>query len=170
MQCHDAVKQCVKALCCAADLHVDVEPSPFGKNESCSKKDQRRPDLIIHNLGRKGSSVATDISIANPFSEIGGSNPKPLAAALSREADKINKYAADCSKVNIGFHPIILDAYGGITPNTIHNMLNPLIHRVKDFTSPNWTTPNPKAYWYQRLSIALWTFNAYKVKPQSGIY
>lgn len=170
MQRHDAVKQCVKALCCAADLHVDVEPSPFGKNESCSKKDQRRPDLIIHNLGRKGSSVATDISIANPFSKIGGSNPKPLAAALSREADKINKYAADCSKVNIGFHPIILDAYGGITPNTIHNMLNPLIHRVKDFTSPNWAAPNPKAYWYQRLSIALWTFNAYKVKPQSGIY
>mgnify|MGYP004571413945 CR=1 FL=1 len=28
-QCHDAVKHCVKELCNAAELHVDVEASPF---------------------------------------------------------------------------------------------------------------------------------------------
>ena len=59
VQHHDAVKQCVKDLCStAAELHVDVEPSPFGKNENYCKKDQRRPDLIIHNLTRRGSSLA----------------------------------------------------------------------------------------------------------------
>ena len=60
------------------------------------KKDQRHQGLIIHNITRRGSSLAIDISIANPFSQVGGSNPRPFAAPLSREADKINKYAADC--------------------------------------------------------------------------
>ena len=142
----------------------------FGKRGNNDKKDQRRPDLIIHNLTRRGSSLAIDISIANPFSQVGGSNPRPLAAALSRETDKINKYAADCSKLNLAFHPLVMDAYGGIPPNTVQYVLNPLIHRVKNFVPPNWAAPTAKAYWYQRLSVTLWTFNAYKVKPQSGIY
>ena len=94
-----------------------------------------------------------------------------MAAALSREVEKINKYAADCSRgLNLNFHPLVLDAYGGIPPNTVHHVLNPLINRVKNFVSPNWAAPSAKAYWYQRLSVTLWTFNAYKVKPQSGIY
>ena len=55
--------------------------------------------------------MAVDISIANPFSKVGGANPKPLAAAaLSREVDKMNKYAADCSRLNLNFHPLVLDA------------------------------------------------------------
>ena len=66
MQCHDATKHCVKELCNATELHVDVE---------------------------------VDISIASPFSQVGDSNLRPLAAAaLSREMDKINKYAADCKQ------------------------------------------------------------------------
>ena len=76
-QCHDAIKHCVKELCNAAELHVDVEASPFGKRDNSGKKDQRHPDLIIHNLTRRGSSLAIDISIANPFSQVGGSNPRP---------------------------------------------------------------------------------------------
>ena len=52
MQCHDAIKHCVKELCNAAELHVGVEASPFGKRDSSGKKDQRHPDLIIHNLTR----------------------------------------------------------------------------------------------------------------------
>ena len=81
-QCHDTVKHCVKELCNAAELHVDVETSPFGKRDNSDKKDQRHPDLIIHNLTRRGSSLAIDILIPNPFSQVGGSNPRPLAAAL----------------------------------------------------------------------------------------
>ena len=68
------------------------------------------------------------------------------------------------------FHPLVMDAYGGIPPSTVQYVLNPLINRVKNFVSPNWAAPTAKAYWYQRLSVTLWTFNAYKVKPQSGIY
>ena len=98
-----------------------------------------------------------------------GSSPRPLAAALSRETDKINKCAADCSKLNLAFHPLVMDAYGGIPLNTVQYVLNPLIHRAKNFVSPNWAAPTAKTYWYQRLSVTLWTFNAYKVKPQSGI-
>ena len=65
---------------------------------------------------------------------------------------------------------LVTDAYGGIPPNTVQYVLNPLIHRVKNFVPPNWAAPIVKAYWYQRLSVTLWTFNAYKVKPQPGIY
>ena len=105
MQCYDAVRHCVKELHNAAELHVDAEASPFGKRDNNGKKDQRHPDLIIHNLTiRRGSSLAVDISTANSFSQVGGSNPRPLAAALSRETDKINKCAADCSKLNLAFH------------------------------------------------------------------
>ena len=99
-----------------------------------------------------------------------GSNPRPLAAALSRETDKINKYAADCSKLNLAFHPLVMDAYGGIPPNTVQYVLSPLINMVKNFVPPNWAAPTAKAYWYQRLSVTLWTFSAYMVKPQPGIY
>ena len=108
MQCHDAIKHCVKELCNAAELHVDVEASPFGKRDNNGKKDQRRPDLIIHNLTRRGSSLAIGTCLnSKPLLTGGGSNPRPLAtAALSRETDKINKYAADCSKVRLAFHPL----------------------------------------------------------------
>ena len=98
--------------------------------------------------------MAVDISIANPFSKVGGTNPKPLAAAaLSREVEKMNKYAADCSRLNLIFRPLVLDAYGGTPPSTVHYVLNTLINRVKNFVSPNWAAPSAKAYWYQRLSM-----------------
>ena len=145
MQRHDAIKHCVKDLCAAAGLHVDVEASPFGKRESSDKKDQRRPDLIIYNLGRRGSALAVDISIANPFSKVGGANPKPLAAALSREVDKINKYAKDCSRLNLNFHPLVLDAYGGIPPNTVHYVLNPLPSKgPRTLSHPTWQHQQPR--------------------------
>ena len=38
MQCHDTIKHCVKELCNAAELHVDVEASPFGKRDNSGKK------------------------------------------------------------------------------------------------------------------------------------
>ena len=80
-QRHDAIKHCVKELCNAAELHVDVEASPFGKRDNTSTKDQRCQDLIIHNLTRRGFSLAIVISIANPFSQVCDSSPRPLAAA-----------------------------------------------------------------------------------------
>ena len=82
-QHHDAIKHCVKDLCAAAGLHVDVEASPFGGREShLTRKTRDNPDLIIiyNNLGKRGSALAVDISIANPFFKIGGANPKPLGS------------------------------------------------------------------------------------------
>ena len=123
---------------------MDVEASPLEKKETLMARRARVTlDLIIHNLTRRGSSLAIDISITNPFSQVGGSNTRLLAtAALSRETDKINKYAADCSKLNLAFHPLVMDAYGsGIPPNTVQCVLNPLIHRVKNFVPPSWAAP-----------------------------
>ena len=98
--------------------------------------------------------------------------PKPLATtALSREVDKMNKYAADCSRLNLNFHPLVLDAYGGIPPSTVHYVLNPLINRVKDFCVTQLdSTISQGLLVSEALSVTLLTFNAYKVKPQSGIY
>ena len=68
--------------------------------------------------------------------------PRPLAAAaLSRETDKINMYAAECSKLNLVFHPLVMDTYGGIPPNTVQCVLNSLINKVKNFVPPNWVAP-----------------------------
>ena len=76
----------------------------------------------------------------------------------------------DCSKFSLAFHPLVMDAHNsGVPPNTVQYVLNPLIHRVKNFVPPNWAASTAKAYWYQRLSVTLWTFNTYKAKPQSGI-
>ena len=41
MQCHDAIKHCVKELCSAAELYVDVEASPFGKRDNNGKRKTR---------------------------------------------------------------------------------------------------------------------------------
>ena len=41
MQRHDAVKHCVKELCNAAELHVDVEASPFWEER---QQWQERPE------------------------------------------------------------------------------------------------------------------------------
>ena len=102
MQHHDAIKHCVKDLCAAAGLHVwNVEVFPFGRRESHLTRRKSRAVLISLSsttLEKRGSAMAVDISIANPFSKVGGANPKPFAAAaLSREEDKMNKYAANYS-------------------------------------------------------------------------
>ena len=58
-----------------------------------------------------------------------------------------------------------MDAYGGGIPlSTVQYVLSSLIHRVKNFVPPNWAAPTAKVYWYQMLYVALWTFNAYKIK------
>ena len=67
MQYHDAVKHCVKEFCNAAEVMWVLKYLLLGRDNN-GKKDQRHPDLIIHNLTRRGSSLAIDISIANPFS------------------------------------------------------------------------------------------------------
>ena len=40
MQHHDAISHCVKELCNAAELHVDVEASPFGKRDTNDNKEK----------------------------------------------------------------------------------------------------------------------------------
>ena len=49
MQCYDAINHCVKDLCVAAGLHVDVEASPFmeGRESHLRRKTRGSPDLII---------------------------------------------------------------------------------------------------------------------------
>ena len=164
----------MKDLCNAAELHEDVEASPFlGKRDTNGKKNQRYSDLIIHNLSRRrGSSLVIDVSIASSFSQVGGSNHRPLAAAaLNRETDKTNKYTADCSKLNLAFHPC--DDGCLWWDSTQHSTVcsqSPHPQGQELCTSKQGCTHTAKAYWYKRFSVTLWTFNAYKIKPQPGIY
>ena len=57
MQRHDdTIKHYVNDLYATAGLHVDVEASPFGERESyLIRKARGSPDLIIYNLGKRGS-------------------------------------------------------------------------------------------------------------------
>ena len=65
-QCHDAVKQCVKELCTAAEHHVDVEIFIIvceKRYANGKEKGQRHNGLIILNLTRRRcSSLAINIS------------------------------------------------------------------------------------------------------------
>lgn len=177
MHRHELIKHCVSDLCKAAGRYADVEPSIFGyKNASKSgskpqsdsplsvpgKKDQKRVDLLIHNFGSKGSDLAIDVSIANPFAT-SIKNPAPLSAAMAREKRKISKYASDCSKLKIPFHPFVLDAYGGFPAGSYHLVFMRLVRMIQSYEPVNWAAPTAKIYWLQRLSVALWTANAYKV-------
>ena len=87
IQCHDAIKHCVKDLCAEAGLHVDVEASPFGKRVSSEKKERPEGALTSSSttaMGREALVLAVDISIANPFSKVGGAIPNTLAAATEQ--------------------------------------------------------------------------------------
>ena len=91
---------------------------------------------------KKGFQSCNCLPIANHFSQVGGSNSRPLAAAALSRDDKTNKYATDCSKPNLAFHPLVMDAYDGIPLNTVHYALSPLIsRRTKNFVPQNWAAP-----------------------------
>ena len=108
---------------------------------------------------------------SNPFSQVIGSNPRPLAAALSRETDKINKYAADCNRLNLTFHPLWWISMVRFHPTQCSMFSIPSSTGLRTLChQTELHPPTAKAYWYQRLSVTLWTFNTYMVKPQSGIY
>ena len=88
MQCHDAIKHCVKELCNAAELYVGVEASPFEKRDNSGKKDQRCPDLIIHNLTRRGSSLAIDTCLnTKPLLTGGWLKPQTIGSSSTQKRD-----------------------------------------------------------------------------------
>ena len=126
-----------------------------------------RPDLLIHFV-RNGQDAAFDHTIHNPLR-----NKESLKKAIKNdqeflvqaEQDKRNKYQVECEKNDIVFLPIVLNAFGGILNESDREGIARLIHLVKKdrFVPPNWAAP--KAYWYQRIAIALWAGNVVKVGP-----
>lgn len=171
---HELVKNCVSDLCRAATLPAAVEPSPFGFKKDKNgkdfvtylkiKKDQRRLDLIISGVGPKGGELGVDVSVANPFAESVVDKVTPLAAAREREQEKINKYSQDCRALGMSFSPFVMDAYGGIPDVSYRQVLLKLTSKIKDYTPANWAAPTAETYWLQRVSIALWSGNAYKAR------
>ena len=146
-----------------------LKPLLLGRESHLTRKTRGALTSSSTTLGREALVLAVDISIANPFSKVGGANPKPLAAALSREVEKVNKYAKDCCKLNLNFHPLVLDAYCVIpsqhcTPcsESPHQQGQELcVTQLGSTNSQGLLVP-------EALTVTLWTFNAYKVKPQSG--
>ena len=71
-------------------------------------------------------------------------------------------------KRTICFFPLsVLNAFGGILNESDREGIARLIHQVnkEHFVPPNWAAQSRKAYWYQRIAIALWAGNACKVAP-----
>ena len=83
------------------------------------------------------------------------------------EQDKRNKYQEECEKNDMLFLPIVLNAFGGILNESDREGIARLIHQVnkEHFVPPNWAAQSRKAYWYQRIAIALWAGNVCKVAP-----
>ena len=164
MDRHSDIAKCLVRLCKACSLSCIVEPSIFGRNPENGKRNQSRPDILIHEFGSDKSSLAVDVSVANPFIKSSAQAPDPMAAAIARERQKYAKYKDLCKSVKVNFTPFVMDAYGGIPSESRKGCLKPLIDKVETFVPPNWAAPNAKTYWLQSLTIALWNGNARKVK------
>ena len=164
MDRHSDIAKCLVRLCKACSLSCVVEPSIFGRNPENGKRNQSRPDILIHDFGSDKSSLAVDVSVANPFIKSSAQAPDPMAAAIARERQKYAKYKDLCKNVKVNFTPFVMDAYGGIPTESRKGCLKPLIDKVETFVPTNWAAPNAKTYWLQSLTIALLNRNARKVK------
>ena len=121
--------------------------------------DNRRPDLLISDIGPRRGDVAIDVSVTTPLL-IRGNAPPNLQAAKAREGSKRHKYASP--KSPLPFTPFVVETYGGMTPTAIELVKN-ITTRVRESQPPNFAAPTAKHHAFQAISTALWRENARKV-------
>ena len=176
MQCHDDVKHVWRISALKLNFMWMLKPLLLGR-ETQWQKGPETPRPLHHpqhdkkkrhqsyNWHLNNKSLLTGCFLAIQI-------PDYWQQQHSAETDKNNKYAAGSNKSNLTFHLLVMDVYGcGIPPNTVHYVLNPHIQTGSRTLCHQIVLHSQlKTYWYQRLFVTIWTFNAYKAKLQSGIY
>jgi len=158
---HDSVKDVFGEILKLARLSYEMEPT------QALRGNKLRPDFIVR-YGYDGHDIAFDLTIESPVS----SNPVPKVAInddqkflMQAARTKILKYQEECEKNNTSFVPIVLSAFGGVLQESYTCGIKFLIHKIRktQFISPNWAASTRKAYWLQRIAIALWLGNVRQV-------
>ena len=158
---HEWIKIVLIELCKYAGLPCEAEPrqSIYGSKE--------RPDFLIR-FAKGGQDAAFDLTVLSPLRDL-HSMTRTIRdeQGFLRQAErtKRNKYESKCAEQGTLFFPIVFSAFGGILNESYHDVIEWLVSRVKKdtFEPPNWAATSQKSYWLQRLAIALWKGNAYKV-------
>ena len=76
--------------------------------------------ILVHGFCQNSSNLALSISVANPFLSSLPPHPKKVGSSRAqKEPSKNKKYLADCYKKNTTFHPFVMDAYRGISPEAL---------------------------------------------------
>ena len=157
---HDLVKEEIGNLCKAARLAYEYEP------HRVIGPDGRRPDLMVI-MASNDQDVVLDVTIHSPLRDkYAVANTIQDEQHFLERADqaKRQKYQQECDEKNLLFFPIVLSAFGGILKESLIG-LKVLLEKTKrqPFAPPNWAASSRKAYWYQRIAIALWSGNACKL-------
>ena len=155
---HDLVKDVIAELCKAARLCHEVEP------KQALSGNKLRPDILVR-FGNDGYDVAFDVTIDSPVRDEHAlrTTLKDEQKFLRQQArHKTQKYRESCEENSASFTPIVLSAFGGIFDESYSSGIKFLTKKIRksSFEPPNWGAPSSKAYWLQRIAIALWTGNA----------
>ena len=74
----------------------------------------------MHSFSQNSSNLTLSISIANPFLSSLSPHPKKVGGSRAqRESSKNKKHLTDCYNENTMFHPFVMDAYRGISPEDL---------------------------------------------------
>jgi hypothetical protein len=155
---HDAVKEQVFLMCRSAGLCARLEPRDI-ENDS-----DERPDIEVLNL-KPGMSSFVEVSVTNPVSDAKNittkTASKPLRAGERRAYEKERKYRHLATTTKSENLQAILETTGAMTRG-----LRDLIKRVGIIarqrmndggvpSSATWAARGFKAYWMQRIAVAL---------------
>jgi hypothetical protein len=141
-QRHNAQRDATYAFCRRGNLRPRLEAE--GLLAGPGAPDGRRPAdvLVCAELGpttaaerdgaRPARRHAIDFKVVNPLGltrssrEGGGARPEPLEAARAYAADARRRLAARCEEAGVRYHPVVLEATGGIEDGEAA----PLLHRI----------------------------------------
>ena len=158
---HEWMKDVFAGLCKSARLPCEVEPRHVLGGT------KKRPDFLIR-FAKGGQDAAYDLTVQSPLRDshsMARTIRDEQGFLRQAERTKRNKYASKLADEDTLFYPIVFSAFGGVLNESYHDVIEWLIGRVKkdNFEPPNWAASSQKSYWLQKLAIALWRGNAYKV-------
>ena len=147
-------------MCKAIRLSFEIESSQALKGNNL------RPDILIQS-GEDGYDLALELTIVNPTHNENSTFVfiYDKHKVLRQFAIKKTRKYEECGNNGSSFVPIFLNVFRRVFDESYSNGIHFLLHKIKrtQFESPNWTAPNRKAHWLQRMIITLQIGDALQV-------
>ena len=131
-----------------------------------------KPDQKIHEWHEDGRHTLLDYSICHPCasSYVQPASRKPLATAERIEGEKNGDYLEPSRGEGYHFSPVVLETYGAFGQGAqwlLDRACDIMGNELPEGTPQTWTATSFRAYWAQRLSIALQRGNAKAIRIRS---